>query len=80
MSKYGVGVGDDFPVDDAGADTRREFERRRHHGGGHCGHHHHSHFFRWVVGIAILAIAVAVGVQIGERMAGAPPAAPAAAK
>ena len=44
MSKYDIGVGDDFPLEDGPLDENNEQEGcRGRHGRHHRHHHHHGH-------------------------------------
>ena len=70
MSKIGIGVGDEFPLDESRPQQDRhawKHERarhwRHHHGHHHHGHHHRRHGFGRLAFLLVVAGIVALIVQ-----------------
>ena len=69
MSKIGIGVGDEFPLDEPQGD-RRAFDYRGRHWRHHHGHHHyHGHRQRGFGGLAfLLVLAGTVGLIVEHQL------------
>jgi hypothetical protein len=62
MSKFDIGVGDEFPLDEGGGDRRAAWQRGRH---GH--HHHHHHRGPGLARFALLLAVAGVAALIVEH-------------